>query len=377
VWVCGQWFGADLVERIIATVTAEPKISRRALSKQVCDWLDWRDPLGKPREMSARKALVELERRGAVVLPTASSVPNFKSEAAKAKQVAIEVAELECSFEQLGPVEIVAVTGQNRQESSTWTRLMEDHHYLGTCKLRGAQMRYLIRSPVHGLLGGLSFSAATRRLACRDKWIGWSEQACRANLQQVACNSRFLIVPGVKVPNLASHVLGQSLGRVSTDWQQRYGYELVLIETFVDPERFEGVCYRAANWERIGRTAGRQDGFQNGNISTGKKEVYVYALRHDARQVLCSEPEDELKLLGKSAGQGDWVEQELATARIFDGRLRRRMYQVTRNFAAQAQALVPQAGNGSAAQAKGTYRFFKNRRVTMNGVLKGTCGSHH
>ena len=84
-WVCGQWFGADLVERIIATVTAEPKISRRALSKQVCDWLDWRDPLGKPREMSARKALVELERRGAVVLPTASSVPNFKSEAAKAK----------------------------------------------------------------------------------------------------------------------------------------------------------------------------------------------------------------------------------------------------------------------------------------------------
>src|SRR5205814_6337564 len=131
------------------------------------------------------------------------------------------------------------------------------------------------------------------------------------------------------------------------------------------PERFEGVCYRAANWERVGQTAGRHDGFQNGRVSTGKKEVYVYALRPDARQVLCGEPEDQLKLRGKSAGNPDWVEHELATARIFDGRLRRRLYQVTRNFAAQAQALVPQASNGSVAEAKGTYRFFKNRRVTL------------
>jgi hypothetical protein len=237
--------------------------------------------------------------------------------------------------------------------------------------MRGAQMRYLIRSPEHGLLGGLSFSAATRRLACRDKWIGWSERACRTHLQQVVCNSRFLIVFGVKVPNLASYVLGQSLRRVSTDWQERYGYEVVLVETFVDPDRFQGVCYRAANWERIGQTAGRPDGFANGKVSTGKKEVYVYALRPDARQVLQVEAEDRLKLRGKSAVEGDWVEQELATARIFDGRLRRRMYQVTRNFAAQNQALVPQAGNGSPAEAKGTYRFFKNQRVTMDGLLKG------
>lgn len=361
-----------MVERIDGAVSAEPKISRRALSRQVCEWLNWRDPFGKLREMNARHALLELERRGAVVLPTARSVPNFRSGAAKGEQAAIEVAKVECSFEELGPVEIIAVSGQNRQESATWRGLMEEQHYLGACTLRGAQLRYLIRSPEHGLLGGLSFSAATRRLACRDKWIGWSESACRANLQRVVSNSRFVIVAGVKVPNLASHVLGQSLRRISIDWQKRYGYEVVLVETFVDPERFEGVCYRAANWERVGETAGREDGFPNGKVSTGKKEVYVYALRRDTRQLLCVEPEDELKLRGKSAvKQQDWVEHELATARIFDGRLRRRMYQVTRNFVAQAQALVPQAGNGSAAEAKGTYRFFKNRRVTMDGVLKG------
>jgi len=371
-WVGGQWFGAEVVERIVGAVSAAPDMSRRTLSKQVCEWLDWRDPLGKLREMNARKALLELERRGVVVLPAAGSVRNFKGDTEKAKQLpAIEVAKVECSLEELGPVEIVAVPEQNRRQSAAWTRLMEEHHYLGACKLRGAQMRYLIRSREHGLLGGLSFSAATRRLACRDKWIGWSEQACRANLQRVVCNSRFLIVAGVKVPNLASHVLGQSLRRVATDWQERYGYGPVLVETFVDPEKFEGVCYRAANWERVGPTAGRRDGFQNGKVSTGKKEVYVYALRPDALQVLCGEPEDGLKLRGKSAGKGDWVEQELAGARIFDGRLRRRMYQVTRNFAAQAQALVPQAGNGSEAEAKGTYRFFQNPRVTMDGVLKG------
>jgi hypothetical protein len=215
VWGCGQWIGTDLVERIIGAVRAEPKISRRALSKQVCEWEDWRDPLGKLREMSARKALLELERRGAVVLPEASSVANFKREGAKAEKVAIEPAKVECSIEQLGAVEIVAVSG--RKESAMWTGLMEDHHYLGAGKLRGAQMRYLICSPKHGLLGGLSFSAATRRLACRDRWIGWSESACRTNLQRVVCNSRFLIVPSVKVPNLASHAMGQSLRRISSD----------------------------------------------------------------------------------------------------------------------------------------------------------------
>ena len=371
VWVCGQWFGSDVVGRIVGAVSAEPKISRRALSRQVCEWLDWRDPLGKLREMNARKALLELERRGVVVLPAAKNVPNFERGEVRARQAAIEVAKVECSLEELGAVEIVAVRKQNGQESAAWTGMMEKHHYLGACKLRGAQLRYWIRSPVHGLLGGLSFSAATRRLACRDQWIGWSESACRANLQGVISNSRFLIVPGVKVPNLASHVLGQSLRRVCSDWQERYGYEPVLVETFVDPERFEGVCYRAANWQQVGASAGRQDGFPNGKVSTGKKQVYVYALRADARQRLCSEPEDELKLRGQSASQGDWVEHELATARIFDGRLRRRMCQVTRSFAAQAQALVPQASNGSAAEAKGTYRFFKNQRVTMDGVLKG------
>ena len=126
-----------------------------------------------------------------VVLPAAKSVPNFKGEAAKATPAPIEMAKVECSFEELGGVEIVAVSGQNGKESATWTRMMEEHHYLGACKLRGAQLRYLIRNPVHGLMGGLSFSAATRRLACRDKWIGWSESARRLDVRMGSRTERF------------------------------------------------------------------------------------------------------------------------------------------------------------------------------------------
>jgi hypothetical protein len=361
-----------VVERIVGAVNAEPKISRRALSRQVCGWLDWRDPLGRLREMGARKALAELERRGVIVLPAAKKVANFDKDAGRPKsERVIEVAKVDCGLEELGPVEIVVVKEGDRQQSAMWTGLMRQHHYIGACTLRGAQIRYLVHSGAHGLLGGLSFSAATWRLACRDKWIGWSERGWRSNLQKVVSNSRFLIVGSVKVPNLASHVLGQTLGRIATDWQERYGEELALVETFVDSNQCEGVCYRAANWEWVGQTVGRQKAFANGKIPTGKKDVYVYALRRDAREVLCKEPADRLTRRGRSAASGDWIEQELATARIFDGRLRKRMYQVTRNFAAQAQALVPQASNGSEAETKATYRFFKNRRVTMDGVLKG------
>jgi Domain of unknown function (DUF4338)/Transposase Tn5 dimerisation domain/Transposase DNA-binding len=374
--VSGQWFGRDVVERIVATVQAEPTISRRTLSRQVGEWVDLRDGQGKVRDMSVRKALVELERQGAVILPAAKSVANFswqgKPRSGQRKRVAgLKVAKLDCSLKQLGPIEIVRISAQNRQQSQRWTGVMEKYHYLGSCQLRGAQMRYLIRSPEHGVLGAASFSAATRRLRCREKWIGWSESACRANLQQVGCNSRFLIVASVKVPNLASHVMSQILRRLPSDWHERYGYELLLVETFVDPEHFQGISYRAGNWQHIGETAGREDGFANGTISTGKKQVYVYALNSNARQQLCREPEEGMKLPGKPAANADWVEQELATARIFDGRLRRRMYDLTRRFAAQAQALVPQASNGSAAEAKATYRFFKNPRVTMDAVLKG------
>ncbi len=369
-WLSGQWFGSELLERISATVESEPAISRSVLSRLVCEWLEWRAPNGKLREVGCRKALLELERRGAVQLPDRKEVASFQPEARKRRRPP-EVAEVQCSLVELGEVAVVAVTSRYSKLSEIWNGLMEAYHYLGAGPLCGAQVRYLVQCSNYGWLGALSFSAATWRLKSRDEWIGWSEVARLANLQQVVCNSRFLLAPSVKVPNLASHVLARSVHRLAHDWGQKYGYEPVLVETFVDGQRFAGTCYRAANWEWVGQTAGRDDGYRNAKRSTGKKEIYVYPLRADWRKVLCDEPKDRLVLRMPQGESGDWVEEEFAGARIYDERLRRRLYTLTRDFFGQPGVLIPQACRGSTAKTKAAYRFFDNERVGMKPLLRG------
>jgi hypothetical protein len=369
-WLSGQWFGSELVERIAATIDAEPAISRSALSRRVCEWLEWRAPDGKLREVGCRKALLELERRGGVQLPECEEVASFGPEATKRRSPP-EVAEVRCSLDKLGEVAVVPVTSRYSKSSEIWNGLMEAHHYLGAGPLCGAQVRYLVHCASYGWLGALSFSAATWRLKSRDQWIGWSEGARVANLQQVVCNSRFLLAPSVEVPNLASHVLALSVHRLPRDWRERYGYEPVLVETFVDGQRFAGTCYRAANWEWVGQTAGRDDGYSNGKRSTGKKEIYVYPLRRDWRNVLCYEPEDRLLLRTPMGEAGDWVEEEFAGARLYDERLRRRLYTLARDLFGQPGVLIPQACSGSVAKTKAAYRFFDNKRVGMEPLLRG------
>lgn len=368
-WLSGQWFGLEVVERIAATVKAEPAISRRALSRRVCEWLDWRAPDGKLREVSCRKALLELERRGHVALPACEEVPGFAPEAAKRRQPPA-MPEVRCRLEELGAIEVVPVTSRYSGASEIWNGLMEAHHYLGSGPLCGAQIRYLVHSSNYGWLGAMSFSAAAWRLKDRDEWIGWSERARVANLQQVVCNSRFLIAPSVEVPNLASHVLSLSVRRLAGDWRERYGYAPVLVETFVDGQRFAGTCYRAANWVWVGQTAGRDNGYSNGKRSTGKKEIYVYPLRPDWQSTLGAEPEDRLVLRG-SVGEAGWVEEEFAGARVHDERLRRRLYTLAQDFFAQPGELIPQACRGSRAKSKAAYRFFGNELVDMQSLLKG------
>ncbi|MBI5478961.1 MAG: IS4 family transposase, partial [Deltaproteobacteria bacterium] len=369
-WLHGQWFGPDVLARIAATVEAEPTLSRRALSRRVCDWLGWRSPTGRPCEVGCRKALLELERRGHVKLPACARVAGFDP-ARTRKKPTTSVAEVCCSLEELGEVEIVPVTSRYCRASRVWNDLMAAHHYLGAGPLCGAQMRYLVRSPVHGWLGALSFSGATKRVKARDAWIGWSERARREHLPEVVCNSRFLICPSVQVRNLASHVLALSTKRLARDWSARYGYEPVLVETFVDGELFAGTCYRAANWVPVGRTAGRGDGYANGTVSTGPKDVYVYPLREDWRSELCLEPPDRLVLRTLPHEPAAWVEEEFAGALVYDGRLRRRLHTVVRDFFAQPGAPIAQACWGSLAKSKGVCRFFDNERIDLQGVLRG------
>ncbi len=367
--LCGQRFTPEMIRRIAVTVESEPSISRRSLSRRVCEWLDWRAPNGKLREVSCRKALLELNRHGQVKLPEPARVPGFEGGSSEHKEPPV-VPEVRCSLSELGKVELIPVSSRYSKASGIWNALMEGYHYLGRGPLCGAQIRYLVRSAVKGWVGGLSFSSATWRLKSRDEWIGWSEGARRANLERVVCNSRFLILPTVEVANLASHVLSLNVSRLSEDWLERYGYEPVLCETFVDSQRYAGTCYRAANWVHVGQTAGLREGFSNGKVSTGKKEIYMYPLRRDWKEIVCREPEQPITIRLPIEEATDWAEEEFGSVEMYDERLSVRLCTLARDFFSQPGVLVPQACSGSEAKTKAAYRFFNNKRVDMKTLLK-------
>jgi hypothetical protein len=280
-----------------------------------------------------------------------------------------------CQLEKLGKVEIVPITSRYSKASRQWNQLLDSYHYLGSGPLCGAQIRYLVSSERYGWVGGLSFSAATWRLKARDQLIGWSERARRQNLQRVVCNSRFLIVPTVRVANLASHVLSRCLNRLAVDWRERYGYEPVLAETFVDAGQYTGASYRAANWLLIGETAGRADGYANGKVSDGKKQIYVYPLQPDWQRRLCRESKAGMGELPRPEAPQDWAEEEFGSVELFDERLKDRLLVLARDFYAQPGELVPQACGGSLAKVKAAYRFFDNRHTEMQALLQPHIGA--
>ena len=226
----------------------------------------------------------------------------------------------------------------------------------------GAQIRYMVESSTYGYIGALAFSSASWALRERDKYIGWTEAARRANLQYVVGNDRFLILPTVRVENLASHVLSLALSRLPEDWQQRYHVRPVLVETFVDPSRFAGTCYKAANWTEVGNTAGRRDGTP--------KKIFVYHLCPQWKEVLCAQPQmiQQLGAWPRPESPANWAEEEFGTVRLYDERLKQRLYTVAQDFYHCPQGNIPEAC-GSRARAVGAYRLFQNEKVTMDVIL--------
>lgn len=360
--ICGQEFSREILERIQQTVDGEPGLSRRALSRRVCEWLNWHAPNGKWKEMSCRVVMGKLHRLGVIQLPVAEA---FHGQRRPPEPVATLPREepIERKLAELQPVELVRIDSADSRASRIWNDLMNHYHYLRAGPLCGAQLRYLIGSGQGQWLGGLAFSAAAWQLEARDRWIGWSPAARRQHLHRVIANSRFLILPQLRAPNLASHVLGLALERVGGDWQQRYGYEPVLVETFVESERFAGTCYRAANWVGVGvtRGRGRQDAAHARLLPV--KQVLVYPLQRQARQRLGGgEP-------ARARPPEDWAEQEFGGAALGDERRQRRLLTLARDFYARPQALLPQACQ-SRAKTKAAYRFFKHRETQMEPLLK-------
>ncbi len=336
----------------------EPAISRLELSRRVCQWLDWRSPSGRLQDMSCRKALAQLNRRGVLDLPARERLYGFERSASTRTQV--DVPKLHGALSKLGKVSVDPITSRYSRESKIWFSLLDRYHYLGSGPLCGAQIRYIVKSSIHGYLGALAFSSGAWALRCRDEHIGWTEAARRKNLCRLVGNARFLILPTVKVKNLASHVLSVALSRLPEDWEERYHVRPVLVETFVDPTRFSGTCYKAANWLDVGQSAGRRDG--------KPKRVFLHPLCPGWREILCTEPPIRLGDIPRPERPEHWAEEEFGTVRLYDNRLKQRLYNIAQDFYGQPQAGIPEAC-GCRARTMGAYRLFHNPKVTMDVVL--------
>jgi hypothetical protein len=361
-----QIFTPQVVDHIQRLVSQQPNLSRRQLSQQLCKSFDWRSANGSLKEVSCRKGLLRLQRSGHIYLPAKQQGPPRAVQRADCLE-AIDKTPIEVKLADLGAIEIVPIDSRHRIDSRLWNSLMATYHYLGAGPLCGAQLRYLITSSRYGVLGGFSFSAAAWMLEARDQWIGWDDQARQGNLQRVIGNSRFLILPWVKVANLASYAMGRCLKRLVPDWQERYGFAPLLVETFVDRDRFQGCCYKASNWILVGQTKGRgrQDRYNSYRCSI--KDIYVYPLTRDALEVL-SEGRKKAKL----PAPRDWAEEEFGTARLGDARLVRRLMEIARDFYARPQANIPQACQ-TRSRTKAAYRFLENKNNSMEKIL----GSHY
>jgi hypothetical protein len=368
--LCGRYFSREVLDRIRQTVESEPRISRRELSRRVCSWLDWRSVNGAWCEVSCRKALAELNRQAVIRLPEIQGSAAFAWKTSRTTMDLPAVPDVACKLEELGRIEVFPVFSRDSKDSRTWNALMDHYHYLGGGPLCGAQIRYMVRSENIGWLGALGFSSGPRHLRARDEWIGWSDRAHRANLRKIICNSRFLILPTVCVKNLASHVLALALARVCQDWEERFCYRPVLAETFVDPTRHKGTCYRAANWIEVGQTAGRTSPFSNGKTPGCRKDIYAYPLCDDWRRILCDEPDTPIVSQARPTSFDDWIHEEFFSVELYDSRLRKRLFQIARSFFERPGALVPQACQGSQAKTKAAYRFFENKKVDMELLLR-------
>ena len=281
--LCGRPFDEMDLETIRHEIlTANPPL-RSEIARRVCRALAWTDALGRAKLMSARVGLLRLHRAGLIELPAPTRSNGNGKGLVWGPDVWPEPIPLEGTVGQLSGLRLEAV--REKDASRLWNGLIERYHYLGYTRLPGAQLRYLIHCD-DGVLGAIGFGAAAWKVAARDRWIGWEGPCREAHLQRVLNNARFVLLPWVRVKNLASKVLALAAARIPEDFAARYGERVVLLETFVEIPRFAGTCYRAANWRYLGETTGRGKCARTKRATLPRKAVYVHPLVADFRVAL-------------------------------------------------------------------------------------------
>jgi hypothetical protein len=274
---------------LLKTITADMfNTCREKIAEEICKRLNWVKIDGGYKVMSCKNVLLRLAKDGVIVLPepknkyfSKKAVINF-TEKSEPKNL------VECDLKELLPLKLVRATSKN--ERTLWNEFVHRYHYLGYTPFPGAQIKYFIESS-QGILGCISFSASAWKTMPRDKWIGWTHEQRIAGLHLIINNSRYLILPWVNVKNLASKVLSLCAKQLPNDWLTIYKYKPVLLETFVEKDRFKGTCYLAANWKLVGLTAGRGKPDTKRKIVLPIKKIFMYPLTVEFRENLLGDPE--------------------------------------------------------------------------------------
>lgn len=262
-----------------------PRGNRTQLSRELCQLWNWRNASGRLKDMAARTLLLKLQARGLIQLPPrrTASVNHLRHQTLR--PLAHDTALIAGPLQALRPLQIQALS-EGTRDVRLFQFLLQRYHYLSLGNVVGENLKYLVRAGAGRPLACLLFGAAAWQVQPRDAWIGWdAAQRCR-QLFLLANNSRLLLLPWVRVPALASHLLGQVSARLSEDWQRKYGHPIYLLESFVQPDRFSGACYRAAGWPSVGRTTGRSRNDRPWTLPVPSKEIYLKLLRADGRERL-------------------------------------------------------------------------------------------
>lgn len=280
----GRVITSEDIHSIRELIEAHPCASRRQLSQKLCEAWQWKQPNGALRDMVCRGLLLLLDRGGRITLPPVKFVPhNPLALRARPTPVPVDMTPLATTLDRIQPLEFRQV--RRSHDEPLFNSLLDEHHYLGYQQPVGEQLKYLVWAQGRPVACA-AWSSAPRHIGARDRYIGWSQQARRRNIRLLAYNTRFLILPWVRVKHLASHLLGRMAAEIPGGWQRLYGHPIYYLETFVDPERFAGSCYRAANWTVLGHTTGR--GKQSNSYVPNRsiKQVLGYPLTKRFRQLL-------------------------------------------------------------------------------------------
>ena len=281
---CARDFSVEDIQTIRDLIAQDQKLQRSALSRKLCQLWGWTKPNGELKDMTCRVALLRMQADGLIELPPSRigvvrKRAHFPSTCASDAQTPIRQ-----PVHELPRITLQVVSGKST--SLLWNEYMARYHYLGYAAMSGSQIRYNVFAGEQ-LVACISFGACAWKLKDRERFIGWSEEQRQRNLQLVINNARFLVLPWIESKGLASKILSLAARQLPKDWKQRYGFEPVLLETFVEYERHKGTCYKAANWVNVGRTTGRGKKSTSHKGLIPAKDIWLYPLRKNFSTLLC------------------------------------------------------------------------------------------